>query len=340
MTGNGTGRLTDVRRDTDPWLPPERDATPGSAGRGERRQRGERLMVPRAEFRSYYGLPVLNRPTWQAKDIASYLFLGGLAGASSTLAAAAELTGRDRLARAGKLGAVAALGCSMYALVHDLGRPSRFPNMLRVFKVTSPMSVGSWLLAGYGPQAGLAAVTQLTGRLPRTGRAAMVGAALIGPAVAAYTGVLISDTAVPAWHDGYREMPFVFVASAATAAGGLGMLAAPVADAAPARRTAALGAVAELAALRRMRRRLGMVAEPTRRGKGGRLLRLGEALTAAGAVTAQLAGRRRAVAAAAGLALLAGSACTRFGIFYAGVASAEDPTFTVEPQRERLSHGS
>ena len=108
--GDGRGPLTDVRRDSEPWLPPEREATPGSAGRRERRQRGERLMVPRAEFRSYYGRPVLKKPTWQAKDIASYLFLGGLAGASSTLAAAAELTGRDRLARTGKVGAVAALG--------------------------------------------------------------------------------------------------------------------------------------------------------------------------------------------------------------------------------------
>jgi hypothetical protein len=35
-------------------------------------------------------------------------------------------------------------------------------------------------------------------------------------------------------------------------------------------------------------------------------------------------------------ALLAASACTRFGVFYAGVASAEDPAATIEPQRARL----
>jgi hypothetical protein len=334
--GNGAGRMTDVRKDSDPWLPPEREATPGSAGRRERRHRGERLMVPRAEFRSYYGQPILNKPTWQAKDVAAYLFFGGLAGASSTLAAAAELTGRYRLARVGKAGAAAALGWSMYALVHDLGRPARFVNMLRVFKVTSPMSVGSWLLAGYGPQVGLAAASELTGWVPGLGRAATVGAGLAGPAVAAYTGVLISDTAVPVWHGGYREMPFVFAGSAAASAGGLGMLAAPVAEAAPARRTAAMGAALELAALARMRRRLGPVAEPLRRGKSGRLLRLGELLTAAGGVAGAVFGRNRAAAAASGAALLAGAACTRFGIFYAGVASAEDPKYTVEPQRERL----
>ena len=45
---------------------------------------------------------------------------------------------------------------------------------------------------------------------------------LLGPAVASYTGVLIADTAVPAWHDAHRELPFLFVGSAASAAAGLG----------------------------------------------------------------------------------------------------------------------
>jgi len=44
-------------------------------GDGKRRQerkgrRGEQLMVPEAEFTSYYGNPILNPPTWQARDIA------------------------------------------------------------------------------------------------------------------------------------------------------------------------------------------------------------------------------------------------------------------------------
>ena len=84
-----------------------------------------------------------------------YLFLGGLAGASSVLAAGSQLTGRGwpgwPSRRAG------AIGLSAVALVHDLGRPARFLNMLRVFKPTSPMSVGTWILSGYGPAAGAAA---------------------------------------------------------------------------------------------------------------------------------------------------------------------------------------
>jgi hypothetical protein len=303
-----------------------------------RRRRGERAMVPEAEFDSYYGKPVLNKPTWKAPDIAGYLFLGGLAGASSVLAGGAELTGRRSLARGLKIGALAAISGSVAALIHDLGKPARFVNMLRVLKPSSPMSIGSWLLAAYGPAAGAAAVSDLTGLLPRTGRAAALGAAVIGPAVASYTAPLIADTAVPTWHEGHRELPFVFVGSAASAAGGLGMLVAPIAEAGPARRAAILGGAAELAAMRLMEQRMGLVAEPLHNGKAGKLLKAAEVLTAAGAVVGGIGGRwSRLAAVAGGAASLAGSACTRFGLFHAGVASAEDPKYTVRPQRDRLS---
>jgi Polysulphide reductase, NrfD len=219
---------SEVTRQGQRGVRPGRQALPGNmAGRWRRRKRAEQPMVPAARFTSYYGKPVINAPTWEARDIAGYLFLGGLAGASSLLGAGAQLTGRASLARASKVAAAGAGCLSIAALVHDLGRPARFLHMLRVFKVSSPMSVGSWLLGAYVPAAGVAAAAALTGRLPRTGAAATAGSALLGPAVAAYTGALISDTAVPAWHDGYPEMPFVFTGSAATAAAGLGLLAAP-----------------------------------------------------------------------------------------------------------------
>ncbi|MYW17297.1 polysulfide reductase, partial [Streptomyces sp. SID2955] len=82
-------------------------------------------MVPDAEFSSYYGTPVLNRPTWKALDIAGYLYLGGLAGASSLLAAGGRLTGRPGLEVPAKLGAAGGISLSLAALVHDLGRPAR-----------------------------------------------------------------------------------------------------------------------------------------------------------------------------------------------------------------------
>ncbi|MFG3296641.1 NrfD/PsrC family molybdoenzyme membrane anchor subunit [Streptomyces sp. NPDC048179] len=291
-------------------------------------------MVPRAEFESYYGRPVIKAPSWSAQDIAGYFFLGGLAGAGSVLAAGAQLTGRTTTATAMKVSSLAAVSLSAVALVHDLGVPSRFPNMLRVLKPTSPMSVGSWLLAGYGPAAGAAAVTAVTGRLPRAGAAATGAAALLGPAIASYTAVLAADTAVPAWHGAHRELPYLFAASATAAASGMALLLGPAQESAPARCAAVLAAGADEAATRAVERRLGMVAETYRRGRAGTLLRTARLLTAAGAATGLLLGHRsRSAAALAGLALLTGSACTRFGVFAAGVASAEDPKYTIVPQR-------
>ncbi|RFS84274.1 polysulfide reductase [Actinomadura spongiicola] len=308
----------------------------GRRRRGRGGRRGEKAMVPEAEFTSYYGKPILNPPVWKAFDVAGYFFLGGLAGAGSVLAAGAGLTGRPRVARALKISSLAALGGSTAALIHDLGRPERFVNMLRVMKPTSPMSMGSWLLAAYGPAVGAAAVLDVTGWWPRLGRAATAGAAALGPAVATYTAVLAADTAVPAWHEAHRELPFVFAGSATAAASGMALVAGPVGETGPMRTAAVLGTALELAASKALERRLGIVAEAYATGRAGRLLRAAEILSVAGAAGAVFGGRRRAVAALGGAALLAGSACTRFGVFHAGTQSARDPKYTVIPQRERL----
>lgn len=292
-------------------------------------------MVPSAEFRSYYGRPVIKEPVWRSPEVPGYLFLGGLAGASSALAASAQLSGRGELARTAKVAAAGGIGLSVAALIVDLGRPARFLNMLRVFKPTSPMNVGSWLLAGYSPVAGVAAATAVTGRLPRIGGAATAAAAALGPCVAAYTAALLSGTSVPAWHEARRELPYVFAGSAATAAGGLGLLLVPPDRAEPARHLAVIGAGAELTAKSLLEQRLGPAAEPYRTGIAGRCMEAGEVLTAGGLTAVALAGRNRAVAAAAGAALMTASALTRFGVFYAGQRSARDPKYTVVPQRDR-----
>jgi formate-dependent nitrite reductase membrane component NrfD len=233
--------------------------------------------------------------------------------------------------------ATGAIGVSLLALVKDLGRPLRFLNMLRVFKPTSPMSVGVWILVGYAPLAAGAAASDVSGRLPKLGRAAGLGAAALGSTVATYTAALIANTAVPAWHEGRRDLPFLFAGSAASAAAGWGLVVAPLSENDPAVRMAVIGALVELGAEQLMERRLGMIAAILHEGKAGKRLRLAKALTTAGAATAALLARRnRPAAIAAGAALLAGSAFTRFGIFEAGMASARDPKYTVEPQRERL----
>jgi hypothetical protein len=343
MTGPDRRNRTAVTREGLRGARPDREALTGADDgtvvRPRRRKgsRGEQPMVPEASFDSYYGKPVLNAPVWKPLDIAGYLFLGGLAGASSALAAGAQATGRPGLARTSKVGALGAGAVSLVALVHDLGRPERFLHMLRVFKVTSPMSVGSWLLAGYVPLAGVAAASAVTERVPRIGAAATGGAAALGPLVASYTAALIADTAVPAWHDAHREMPYVFVSSAATAAGGLGLVGAPLAEQGPARTLALLGAGVELGVFERMKRALGDGSEPYSSGTGGRLMRAGEVLAVGGMAGAVFGRRNRLASALSGLALMAASACTRFGIFHAGLDSANDPRYTVEPQRRRLA---
>jgi formate-dependent nitrite reductase membrane component NrfD len=306
---------------------------------------GEQLMVPRAEFQSYYGRPVLKVPVWKTPDVPGYLFFGGLSGASSVLAAFAQASGNPQLARNAKVTSTAAIAVSAVALVNDLGRPARFLNMLRVFKTSSPMSVGSWLLAAYGPVSGAAAASAVTGWLPRAGAAATAGAAVLGSGIATYTAALICDTAVPAWHDGHREMPYLFAGSATSAAGGLGMLTAPSAQTGQAARFAALGAATELTAKHLMTRRLGDIAEPYHAGRPGRLLRAAEGLTVAGLAGSVVAASWRSrsgnqfTSRIAGAALVAASALTRFGVFEAGLASARDPGYTVRPQRERAERG-
>jgi hypothetical protein len=202
--------------------------------------------------------------------------------------------------------------------------------MLRVAKPTSPMSVGSWLLAAFGPAAGVAALSDTVGVFRRSGRTAQVLSAGLAPVMATYTGVLLADTAVPVWHEARTELPFVFAGGAAASGGGLGVL---LGGKGPARRMALGGAVLELVADEVMRRRLGFLAEPYRRGRAGVLHRSAWGLTAAGVMMLAIS-RTRGQAGAA--ALLAGAALERFAIFEAGRQSARDPGYVVEPQRARL----
>ncbi|MFI7627262.1 NrfD/PsrC family molybdoenzyme membrane anchor subunit [Microbispora rosea] len=296
-------------------------------------------MVPDAEFRSYYGQPVLKPPIWHEPHMPAYLYLGGMSGAAGAMAAAARLTGRDRLELAARMAAFAGASAGTVFLVAELGRPMRFLNMLRVFKLTSPMSVGSWTLAAHSGLTGVAAGAAVTGLLTPAGDAASVASGLSGVAMATYTAVLLADTAVPAWHEGMRELPFLFAGSALASAGAAVMLTTPRALAGPARAAAAAGAVAEVVAGGLMERRLGLVGEPYREGRAGRLMRASRALTLGGGLLATVAGRSRTLTALSGLAITAGALCTRFGVLEAGRASAKDPKYTVVPQRDRLDAG-
>jgi DMSO reductase anchor subunit len=296
----------------------------------------EGATIPRAEWRSYYGRPVLKPPVWKP-EIPFYLFSGGLGGASTGLAFLADATGNHELGRRAWAVALGAIGASPVLLVADLGRSSRFFNMLRLFKVTSPMNVGSWLLLASGGATAVATADAWTELVPvPLGRVARAAAAALGLPLATYTGALLANTAVPAWHEARTTLPFVFAASAAASAGAGAVVVSPADAAAPARRVAVGGALASAAAVELMERRLGPLGAPYREGAAGTLKRAALALTVSGATVIAGLGRRRAAAVAGGGLLLAGTVCERWSVFRAGFQSAEDPQYTVAPQRARI----
>ncbi|STD13481.1 Formate-dependent nitrite reductase, membrane component [Dermatophilus congolensis] len=368
-----------------------RPPTPQHRGGRRKKRRGAdpNATVPEAQFGSYYGRNIVKPPPWK-KEIPAYLFLGGLAGASGLIGAGAHLTGRFELRRNARLAAIAAAAAGGAALVVDLGRPERFLNMMRTVKLTSPMSVGSWILVGFSTFAGGAVMTELgrpalassepnmlkslvqavsgsaqyaaehsRGLVPPTEaplvlakaheKSALLmvldffdplmsaGTAFFSPPLAAYTAVLLADTAVPLWNQAYRELPFLFVASATAAGCGMAMVTTNPAQTAPVRQLAAIAAGVEAGADVAMERRLGEEGQPLHEGASGRLHTAARVLTVAGGIGAVLCGRGRLGAAVSGLALMAGSACTRFAVVSAGITSAQDPIYTVRPQRRRAA---
>jgi formate-dependent nitrite reductase membrane component NrfD len=288
------------------------------------------------EVRSYYGRPVLKEPVWQA-EIPFYLFTGGLGGASSVLSLVARVLGNERLAQRSIQIASAADAVSPVLLIADLGRPERFLNMLRVFKVTSPMSVGSWILAYSSAASSVSAFLNTIGRLRHIADLTRTASAVSGAPLAVYTATLISDTAIPVWHEARRELPFLFGSSAAASAGAAAAIAVRPEEAGPARRLAVGGVLVENAVFKLMERRLGMVGEPYSQDEAGRYKKIAIACTLGGAALIAAAGHRSRVAAVAGgAAVLAGEVAVRWSVFKAGFQSARDPKYTIGPQRERI----
>jgi hypothetical protein len=288
------------------------------------------------EPRSYYGQPVLKAPVW-TPEIPAYLFAGGLAGASAGLA---YLSGDGPLARRAWGVALAGVAVSPALLVSDLGVPRRFLHMLRMFKVTSPMSVGSWILSGAGLTTSISALHAFTGLAPRAAAVSRPAAALLGLPLSTYTGALLAQTAVPVWHEARHALPFVFASGAALSAGAAATVLTPPEHAAAARRLTAIGAVGELGAVLAMEQRLGPVGEPYSKGRAGAYKRLANVLIGAGALAVSTLGAgSRPAAIAGGAAVLAGAVAERWSVFRAGFQSAADPAYTVGPQRARIDAG-
>ena len=293
------------------------------------------------ESPSYYNDPMLKQPVW-IWSIPTYFYVGGVAGVGATFGAAAQLVAPEQMrSLITKARWVATTGGAVSAalLIHDLGRPERFLNMLRVFRVASPMSIGSWILTIFSSAAGAAAILPFGPRLFRP-LANLFGliAGLFGLGLSGYTGVLISQTAVPVWQQAYRTTPILFLASGtAASASFFEFFDLNQVEAHAVERFALMGKIVELLAtvtLERDARRVERVGRPLNEGFSGLLWQASKVLTVSSALVSMLPWKSRAKRTIAGILGSLASLSLRFGIFYAGKASARDPRASFEAQRQ------
>jgi len=288
---------------------------------------------------SYYGLPVLKAPVW-TWEVALYFFIGGVSGMSAALVFAAQLFGGEAaLIRAALLIALAGGMICPILLIADLGRPARFLNMLRVFKLQSPMSMGAWILVAFS---GCVFVSVVAFELSQRGYAIplVIGirwageasGALTGLLLAAYTGVLIGATANPIWSHNHRVIPSHFLAGAVGGSAGVLELLGFLTPA-----TQILGLVATLAEIL-----LGIhfelsrapVNAPLHHGKSEWAFRIAGMLAGPIALVLRLMSHSASGRRAAAICFLAGSLLARYAWIWAGIASAKDPETLFQIQRK------
>lgn len=304
---------------------------------------------------TYYNRPMLKKPTWKW-PIPLYFYLGGVAGGAAAIGAAADLLGGPRhratVRHARYLSFGLAPACAAL-LIADLGRPARFYRMLRVFKGSSPLNVGTWILTSFGAASGVLAVRQaaeddfiirrdsVPGRLARLVPAKPVTAAhgLLGLALGGYTGTLIAVTAVPLWAAAGWMMGPLFSATAMASGAAALRLTSRVTGTTVTAADEEIGDVEQVATLAG----LGIVAarellapprvsEPLRRGLWGTVFKFG-AVGGGMVVPAgiNLALRfvgprlRRAIGTLTSTMTLVGALAERYAIVEAGKRSAEDP---------------
>jgi hypothetical protein len=319
-------RLFEIRREAD---------TKGKVAATGIRPTGAPFPMASVET-GYYGIPLLKEPAW-TWEIPLYFFVGGAAGSAAVVGAIANYTGGDRkIVRDARWIAAAGSVLSPALLIADLGKPSRFLNMLRVFKPQSPMSVGVWTLLGFSTASSATVFAQILADrygpsfpvrvMEHAGEAASLA---FGMPFSNYTGVLIGATAIPAWNKNVDDLPIHFGMSGLSAAVGMLELMGN-------RRSRALEMLGLGAALwecwegLRIESRDEPALEPLRHGASGAVTRIGGLLSgpipAALRFVTMFSGRRRSdsLRKAAAVSAVVGSLLTRFAWVHAGHVSAKD----------------
>jgi protein NrfD len=174
---------------------------------------------------TYYGQPQL-KPSHYGFRVALYMFIAGLSGAAQLIATAADLAGRDRyrnLVRRGRYLSLLAAGLGPPLLIGDLHTPQRFYNMLRIFRRTSPMSIGTYVLSGFALSSISTAGAQLlsdrrdSAGWRRLARLTEIPAAVAGAGMTTYTAALLAATSTPLWAAAPRALAVQFAGSSIAA---------------------------------------------------------------------------------------------------------------------------
>lgn len=289
--------------------------------------------------KGYYGMPLLKRPQWTV-EIPIYFFVGGAAGAAAVIAAIGEMSSKDRavIRDAQWLAAIGGI-VSPALLISDLGMPSRFLAMLRVFKVQSPMSVGSWTLVAFSNAAVASAVLgELQRRrkipgVPVLRRTSQIAAALTGLVLSTYTGVLIGATAIPVWNEHISSLPIHFAISGMLTA--VSILELRGHDSAALNKLGMMAAVLETAMGASIELRKTPAEHPVRHGISGEAMRgaglLSGPVPLALRAFAMLSDKHeRKLRKAAAVSSIVGSLLTRWAWIKAGHASAQNPRIPLE----------
>ena len=306
---------------------PERELQPRVFGTQASQQQGLATGDP-----TYYDRSVIKKSVW-SWTIPAYYYTGGVTGGSMVLGAAATLLNREGLpVLVRKSRWIGVIGATV-------SRPARFLHMLRVFRPTSPMSIGTWILVSFSSLAGLSALAEFApGPLQWAGDAAALAAGVLGLALSGYTGVLIANTAVPVWQRPHRLLPGLFLASAATSAAALfDLVGVGEGEHGAVKFFGVAGAGAEFGLANLVEREVASVPEavrPLREGFSGFLWKSGKALCAASLVLSLTPGSSRRVRRITGILGTVGTICIRFGIHYAGDRSAMNPRATFHQQRQ------
>ncbi len=298
----------------------------------------EQLPEPTADDPTYYERRMLQESVW-SWAIPLYYYVGGLSGASMALAAAVTLKKDESLdefvQRCHTLGFVGTV-VSGGLLIYDLGRPMRFLNMLRVFRPTSPMNMGAWILSATGGTAFMTvALRRQRGLLGVIGETFGIVSGFFGLGLATYTGVLVANTAVPVWQASRKTLPALFGSSAVAS---LGCLFDMFGAKTPASTFGMIGRGAELAAGFCMEHEAGAVqrvGRPLKRGLSGVMFRTSTLLTGVSLVLALWPKGTRNRKIVSGVLGSLGSLLMRFSVEQAGKASARDPRASFHAQRQR-----